>query len=225
MTTTLDAFANQMADEAGEDYTDAQVALLFKQWSKEAFVNTAASSRFLWTNAAFDLTTSIGVSEYTLDATVAEVKALRNKTTEALLGYNTEESLIRLNIDFEESAAPKYWFYSGIDTTSTAFKVQLVPVPDAVYNLQIRALTRPTDLGDSTVIPLPVEFVELLRMFVRAMYQHNDDKIQLAQQNLQVYQQTLLAYVTRYTAPRQVQSGLRVKNIAGNNQAPAASVT
>lgn len=225
MAKTLLTFATEVANEAGEDFGNAQVSTLFKNWAKEAYINTAASSRFLWTNSNYVITTSVGVGEYTLDADVAEIKAIRIKggSVDSSLGYNTEESLLRLDINIVEVGVPLYWYYSGINENTTAFKIKVVPIPDAVYSLGVFALSRPADLGDSTVIPLPPEFIETMRVYVRAMYQLNDDRIQLAQQSFQQYEQKLLAYVSRYTAPRQVQSRLKIKNLAGNRQAPAAS--
>jgi len=224
MATTLATFAQGMAQEAGEDFGDVQVRAQYIAWCKEAYISTAATSRALWSNASVQLVTTNGVAEYTLDTSVAEIKIMRDRSTEVVLGYNTEESLARLGTDLEEVGMPMYWHYSGIDSTTTGLKVTLVPVPDAIYNFDVRVLSRPPDLGDATVIPLPPEYVELMKHHVRAAYRMNDDQVQLAQSELQVYTQLLLAYNSRYTQPRQIQSRLRIKQLGGTKQAAAASV-
>ena len=224
MAITLNDFSNGLSDEAGEDFTDAGVAALFKAWVKEAYIRTASSARFLWQNESFAQATTSSVAEYTLDATVAEIKAIRNISTEMHIGYTTEETLSRLGTDFEATGSPTHWFYSGIDATSTALKITFVPVPDATYNLDIRALIRAVTLGDATIIPLPVEFVEIMRDYVRSMYQLNDDRTQLSQLSMQSYQQALFAMIQRYTSVRSASSGLRMKrNLQGAQQGPAAT--
>jgi hypothetical protein len=223
MALTVDSFANSMATEAGEDYTDAQVVNIYTQWVKEAYITIAAAARFFWLNGTSTITTKASQATYGLGVSVAEVKTIRNVTTDIPVGYNTEESLARLNIDFEEEGAPRYWFYAGLNASTTEHNIQLVPVPDGEYTLNVRTLHRPSELSSQSIIPLPIEFLELMRFYVRAQYQHHDDKIQLSAQNLQLFQQGLVTYASRYTTPRRAGSRLPIKALEGQNQAPGAS--
>lgn len=219
---TLDTLADELATEAGEQYSNVLVASQFQKWVKEGYFRVIGNARFLWQNESYDVVLSSGVSEYTLSPEVAEVKVIRDKSSNKKIGYNTEEDLAQADVDFEESGTPTYWFYSGQDTSTTALKVTFVPVPNSTLTFQVRALTRPTDLSASSTIPMPEHLVDLVRVYVRAMYMYYDGQLDAYTATMQDFTQGTQIVIARYNSRRRSESRMASRRLPRVPQAPAA---
>ena len=213
----------ELALEAGEDTSDAQVMGQFEAWLEEGYVTATSNARFLWQNGVTILTIMQGKPEYTLDADVAEITLITEPEGNQKIGYNTAEDLAQLGIDFEASGEPQYWFYSGVDSDTSGKKITFVPNPIRTKNLTIRTLLSPYDIRNTKVIPAPIEIIMLVKQYVRAMYQYNDDRTELYNQSITKFYEQLAAYNARYVQPRRSASRLKVKTLPRNAQAGAAS--
>ena len=221
--TTVSSLADTLATEAGEDFSDADVATQFQDWVREGYETIVSSARFLWQNSSEDVNTVASTAEYTLGATTAEVVAVQVTDSNEAVGYMPIDRLVALGYDLDSEAEPTHWYYTGINPSTTALKLAFYPVPDDVYAIKVYNLIRPPTLADGDTIPLPASFMNLVKQFVRAMVLLNLDQLQEYQAAIQRFDQLLTVQASRYNQTRRSASRLKVRQLHHVRQAPAAS--
>jgi hypothetical protein len=132
--TTVNALAQEIATEFGEEYTDQDVADQFRTWVKEVVRRVIASGRWFSQNAVDDITTVASTAVYTLDSTTSEVKAIRLTATDKPIIYTPVERLIAKDYNLETTGPPTNWWIDSLDASQNIV-IRFYPVPDAVYDI------------------------------------------------------------------------------------------
>lgn len=227
MSITVDTLANEIADEFGEEYTDLDVAEQFKSWVKEVVRQVYSSARWFSGNNVETITLADGTAAYSLSSTASEVKSIREPAGNTKLSYTTVERLIARDKDLESSGTPTHWWYDGLGS-SNEVKIRFYPIPSTTSiatapTLQVWVQKRPPSLGDTDTIPLPDEFIDVIRHGVRARVRLNENNIEAGQIALQEYKEGLMMLLGRFSKPPKLGSTLPGKQkFRTTHQAPGA---
>jgi hypothetical protein len=229
---TLDGLAQEMATEFGEQYGDLDIADQFKKWTQQAYEEVVANARWLFRNNRVAVTLVAGTSVYTLAATVSQIRAayLSNagQTLQQTVAYCTVERLRARGEALGETGTPLAWFYSGWDSATHAMKVQVWPVPDASAvatwpTMYLDVVERPLTLVASDTIPLPVEYLNVIRDCVRYHVKMNDGDVEQARAFRTLYSDGIAQLNQQYLGAEEGGSSLRIKRLHANRQSPATS--
>ena len=227
MSTTVDTLANEVADEFGEEYTDLDVAEQFKSWVKEHVRRVYSAARWFAGNAVETVTLVNAQAVYSLSATASEIKSVRKPVGNTKLSYTSVERLIARDKDLESTGDPTNWWYEGLGS-SNEVQIRLYPIPTTASiatepTLQVWVQKRPPTLGDTDTIPLPDEFIDVIRNGVRMQVRLNENNIEAAQIANQQYQESLMLLLGRFSKPPKVGSTLPGKQkFRTTHQAPGA---
>jgi hypothetical protein len=227
MATTVDTLANEVADEFGEEYTDLDVAEQFKSWVKEHVRRVYSAARWFAGNAVETVTLANAQAVYSLSATASEIKSVRKPVGNTKLSYTSVERLIARDKDLESTGDPTNWWYEGLGS-SNEVQIRLFPIPTTASiatepTLQVWVQKRPPTLGDTDTIPLPDEFIDVIRNGVRMQVRLNENNIEAAQIANQQYQESLMLLLGRFAKQPKVGSTLPGKQkFRTTHQAPGA---
>ena len=151
-----------------------------KAWVRESYYLDILATRndwwFLRKTETVDTVASTNRISLPSGVDIKEVREIR------ILGYKPIEGISESQADelggytdiTEEGRPTKFWHY---DRSSGVDRLQLYPVPDSVYTLQIRCMATPDTLTDDSDTPsLPDEFHYLLVKggYCKAL-KHNQD--------------------------------------------------
>ena len=224
MSTTVNTLANEMATEMGEEFADLDVAEQFLTWVKEVVRKVYAAGRWASANNVETITMANGTASYTLNSSTSEVKSVRIPTSGTKIIYSSVERLIAKDKDLEDSGEPDYWWYDGLDAAAS-LKIRFYPVPGASQDsvsVQLWVQKRPPILGDTDVIPLPGEFIDVVRDGVRAKARANENNLDGAMLAKQDFIEGMQLLGARFASPPKIgstmPSKLKLKQI---HQAPA----
>lgn len=224
MSTTVDTLANEMATEMGEEYADLDVADQYLTWVKEVVRKVYAAGRWASANNVETITMATGTASYTLDSTTSEVKSVRIPSTGSKVIYSTVERLIAKDKDLEDTGEPDYWWYDGLDA-SASLKIRFYPVPTTAQNgvsVQLWVQKRPPSLTDTAVIPLPGEFIDVVRDGVRAKARANENNLEGAMLAKQDFMEGMQLLGARFATPPKAGSTMPLKlKLKQIHQAPA----
>ncbi len=171
--TTITVLAALVANEAGENYSNAKVKTVWDQWVIEAVEGVLSSGRWHSLNTSDTITTVNTTRTYDLDATIAEVRAIQIPVTGKPLSYTTIESLLRHGKLLATAGVATDWYVDGA-TSTDQITVGLYPTPNGVVVYDVMGLLRPALLTTSSEIPLGLEFDKVIRNFVRAKAAANE---------------------------------------------------
>ena len=225
---TLDQLAGEVATEFGEQYGDLDVSLQFQKWAQESFDAIVAEARWFFKNATADVVPVAGTAVYTLPATVSEVRAAYISTTYGRVAYSTIERLLARGSNLAEAGTPRAWFYSGLDSATTGLKVQFWPVPNAALVssgavIRMETLSRPASLSPTDTIPLPSEYIRVMRDGIRFRVKFNDNDLEGARAAHTLFQDGLALLNSRFHGAEEGGSSLRIKRLKASRQAPGAT--
>jgi hypothetical protein len=227
MSTTVDTLANEVADEFGEEYTDLDVAEQFKSWVKEHVRRVYSAARWFAGNAVETITLSNATSVYSLSSTASEIKSVRAPVGNKKLSYTSVERMIARDKDLESTGTPTNWWYEGLGS-SNEVQLRVWPIPTTTSiatepSLQVWVQKRPPSLGDSDTIPLPDEFIDVIRQGVRMQVRLNENNLEAAGLLSQQYQEGLMLLLGRFSKQPKVGSTLAGKQkFRTTHQAPGA---
>lgn len=227
MAVTLDDFAREMAEELGEHYADPEIADLLQRWVGESVSEITASGRWFWQNGNEIIVTVDGLRVYTLQSEVSEVTAIWAQDFDKAVAYLPVERLIHRGENLvERGALPRVWYYAGMDATSTAMKIAFWPVPDATTgSMNIQYLKRPAIGSLTDLLPIPDDYLDVVRLGVRALSAQNADNIEGYGAARQLFTQRLQVLSARFDPQVLGTSRLRVKQSTRVHQGRAAADT
>lgn len=226
MSYTVENFAESIAFDLGEAFTDIETRKLFLSWVKQGYLVVNSLDRGYWKNSEEVFATFEDQRQYELSDTTAEIRYMWNDSSGVEVAYATEESIIRTlrKSPRFEKGSPTHWYYYGISGFNTAPVIGLYPIPNGAYLITVGVLEKPKELADNALIPLPPEYIEAIRHYVRSLYQYHDDKIQLAAQSMEIFNNLLGSFMARYGAPAKPKSSLPVHRLSGVVQSPVTQM-
>lgn len=223
MATTVNALAQEIATEFGEEYTDQDVADQFRTWVKEVVRRVIGSGRWFSQNTTDDITTVASTATYSMDTTTGEIKAMRLTATDAPILYTPVERLIARDYNLEATGTPTNWWIDSLGS-SQELVVRFYPIPDDAYAIEAHVLKRPSDLGNTDTIPLPVEYLDVVRDGVRWKVRYNENNLEAAALSLQEFKEGLLLLNAKFGAQPRAGSSLPVKTkLKQQHQSPATN--
>jgi hypothetical protein len=208
--TTVNALAQELATEFGEEYTDQDVADLYRTWVKEIVRRVIGTGRWFTQNTTDSVVTVASTPAYSLAATTGEVKSIRIPATDDVVIYTPVERLIAKDKNLELTGKPTNWWVDSLGT-SQEIKIRLYPIPDAVYTLELHVLNRPSELGDTDTIPLPVEYIDVVREGVRYKTRYNENNLEAAALALQEFKEGVMLLNAKFGGNPRQGSSLPVK--------------
>lgn len=179
---TVADIAQEMADEVGEEYTDDDVKTQFVIWVIETIEEIVTSGRWFFQNGSESVTLVATQKDYSLTAAVSEVRDIRSPGTKKRIAYIPVERLIARAKDLDLPGTPTNWYIDSLGS-SNEMKISLWPVPDAASvtaesPIKVYTLKRPTALTETSTIPMPEEYIRVLREGVRSKVKFNDGNME-----------------------------------------------
>lgn len=227
---TLDQLAQEMATEFGEQYGDLDIADQFQRWTQETYEEVVSDARWFFKNGEETVTPVAGTATYTLPATVSEIRMAYVNTTPrpSRVAYSAVERLLARGENLAEAGTPRAWYYAGIDSSTTAKKIKFWPVPDAAFVatgnvVVLETISRPESLSATDTIPLPSEYIRVLRDGIRFRVKFNDNDLEGAQAAHSKFLSGLDRLNMRFHGAEEGGSSLRVKRLKAARQAPGAA--
>ena len=171
MSTTVETLAQEVAQELGETFSHVATREQYIDWVIEAYTEIVASGWFFTQNKVETITLVAGTREYTLPATVSEIKTLEDPTSYRVISPAPVSMLLERGKNLAETGTPSHWYIDSFDS-SQRMVISLYKVPDSTYvastpTLRAHCILRPTALSDTTAIPLPDDYVKVCRDGVR----------------------------------------------------------
>lgn len=227
---TLDELAQQMATEFGEQYGDLDIADQFQKWVQETYEEVVADARWFFKNSSEEITPVAGTAVYTLPTTVSEIRAAYINSTPkpARVSYSAVERLLARGENLAAPGTPRAWYYAGIDPNTTAKKIKFWPVPDAAFaatgnKVILETINRPETLALTDTIPLPTEYIRVIRDGVRYRVKFNDNDLDGSRASYTVFREGLARLNARFHGAEEGGSNLRVKRLKATRQAPGST--
>lgn len=226
---TLNQIAEEMALEVGEQYGDLDVADQFQKWAQEAIDEVYSDTRWFFKNAVEDVSPVAGTAEYQLSSTVSEIRDIRIPALTTRIAYFPIERINARGWSLSEAGTPKAWYHSGTGTAGE-LKISFYPVPDAAFItaiaadpvIEVHTLKRPPQLGISDNVPLPQEYIRLIKDGVRYRVCLGDKDMQGYEASRRSFMEGLMRLNNRFHGAEGGGSSLRIKLLAAARQAPGA---
>ena len=189
----VSTLASEIASEIGEDYSnDTSVATQFDTWVADVVAEIQTRYRHYFQNAKTTETFVTSTGTYTLPADCSEVRLVRVQETDDVLGATSVEELAIWGIDMDGDGTPQYWTID--EYSSGAMVLAIYPAPDGDANgntLEIHYIKSQDSLSSGSTIPLPDEFLPIIKEGVRAKSAWADHDLQGAQLAEQMLEQQL----------------------------------
>lgn len=228
---TVDQFAEQVASQNGEVYTDPDTADLFRQWVQEVSDDLWQAAPWYFRNRISQKTISAGVRtlEILADSVITSIAitGTTNPDTSSVgkpIVYKPfERMLSRPNTNvYADTGTPVVWWFETEGADSTFVKLAFYKVPDYDYNIDVHQLLAAPVLAAATVLPYPQDFFPALTAGMRAKLKMNDGDVQAAQ----MFEQQFGTYASRlgqtYSGPMGQPSKLASNQRKAVNQNPIA---
>lgn len=226
---TLDQLASEMALEFGEAYSDLDVSMQFQAWTNEAINEVYSAARWFFKNQKVQIDPVMNQAEYTLPATVSQVRDVQVPATGLRIAFAPVERLIARGYNLALPGTPKAWYISGVGTGS-ALKISFWPVPDIDFinaivanpKIDVHAIKRPSTLQQTDEIPLPEEYLRVVREGIRSRVKYNDNDFNGAEFSRKLFEAGLADLNRTFHGPEKGGSDLRVKMLHATRQQPSA---
>lgn len=172
---TVNAIAQLLILEFGASTGVAAHVTKVEAFVNDAYKDLARQFPWPWHRNVETVNTVNGTAEYSLATSAAEILCMRNGTT--LNDYEIIPSPVQwmMGHDLEATGAPTHYYLSGYDASTGKIKFRLSPVPNGAYAVLVEELVRPGNLATSDTVPIPEEFIPVLKYRVR-MLMAADDK-------------------------------------------------
>lgn len=225
---TVDDVAGDIATEFGEEFSDIDIKAQFRLWVIEVFEEVYASGRWFFQNDEQDISLVASQKAYSLDADVSEVRDIRDPNDNVRVEYAPVERLIARGKDLLLEGTPTNWYIDSIGT-SQEIKISLWPIPDAaavaaITALRAYTLLRPITLSGTTTIPVPIEYVRVIKEGVRAKVKFNDGDLDGSSMAIEAFGNGLMLLNARFHGKPRQGSTLPVKTkLKQTHQSPATA--
>lgn len=167
---TVNSIAVALMDEFGEDSSNATLVTTYERWVDEVYQEIGSQTRYVFLQGSEPLSTVASQASYTLDVEASSVQVIRRTDDDYELDYMSIEDQVARGYDLEETGEPELYRYDGLTDDAGDQKVTIIlhPIPDAVYPLEVHWHRQVKSLGTSDHVPLPFEFLHVLKAGVRA---------------------------------------------------------
>ena len=178
----LSDLTTEMLREWSEAQDKADKVTLMEQFIRDGLDELALDADFISFRNTTDITTVAGTAQYALPVACREVTAMRIASLDRPLIQRSVQYLKLSFLDLELQDVPTDWAFVGSDPVSnqTALRVQLYPVPDAIYVIEVAYILHPAALTSSDVIPIHNQYKPMLKHKIRYKMALDDNNIEAA---------------------------------------------
>jgi len=167
--------ATLLIKDWGERVADTEVVEQVSEWIMDAYREIASECDWGFLHNTETLATVANQAEYSVAVAAAEVTSGRIPAIDQDIDYMSKELMIARGLNLELTGTyPKLFYNAGYDEATGQNKIGLYPVPVGIVSLQFTENKRAVELSDSSTIPLPIEFITLVKYFVRSEMARDD---------------------------------------------------
>lgn len=175
MTTTLLVLAQRLTKDWGERVADTEAVAQVKEWIMDAFLEVAAFTDWGFLGKTEAISTVAAQRVYNVQVSAAEVTSGRIVINDWPITFVSKQDIVARGFDLElTDTYPKLFYNEGYDETLGQNKIGLYPIPVGIVALEFTENVRAAELADDSIIPLPSEFVTLLKYYVRGEQARDD---------------------------------------------------
>jgi hypothetical protein len=205
-------------DEAS-DNTDFKTVV--ESWISDAVDELLSATDWRIFKTIFTLNTVASQANYELTQDVMDIRNIRFTDTDETIDYIDEPRLYHVSSDLEEEGKPRVWFFNNADDDAAEqpqFVITFVPIPDAIYELQITAQKHIiVPLVSANEIPLRQEMLLAVKNRVRAYILASDKDYEGSTTYLQMFYKQVDDMIKKEsTRPAARHIRLQVTDIVGN---------
>lgn len=205
---TLNTFALQMVKEfAGSNaISDLDLVAQVERYANDVIKHIRNFSEWPWLYTSETMNTVASQAGYVISTGSMDITGMRLAG-----GYDTPlkrigaEQLSDQGVDLETTGQPELYILTGYTVSSQGAAFNLWPVPNAIYPLIIYETVRATDVASSSNIPLPEDFMAVLRDGMRHYMARDEGDLQGAQAAIVIFDAGLKRLRQRYINPAQEQ--------------------
>lgn len=163
--------------EWSESADDPAKTSLVHSWIRNALDDFAILTNFRVFYAHAGIVTVATVENYELPEAFQNIVSMRIPASDLTIEEIDRQQLLLSGANLETAGTPRFWFYvNSIDNpTGTAIRIQLYPVPNAIFNITISGVVHPAALVAADTIPVHNEHLNIIKDRVR-WYMAVDDK-------------------------------------------------
>lgn len=173
---TVNEIALSIMKEFGEDTSNSDLLVQVEEWIKNVYdeIGIQTKWKYLWLAEAIN--TIIGERSYALVGAFSDHFAAQyNGSGNAPLIYKNRSEMMNLSSPLTmQTGKPKYWYINSYDSVTERFIIRLYPIPDAIYQISFYGILMPQELVSTTKLPMPKEFIFVLKDGVRYRYKMDD---------------------------------------------------
>lgn len=186
---TVNEIALSIMNEFGEDTSNSNLLTQVEEWIKNVYdeIGIQTNWKYLWLIEAIN--TSITLRTYSFAGIFEQEISAQFSVDNMPLVYKTRQELMNLGINILLAGKPKYWYTESYSPISETFTIGLYPVPDAVYSISFFGKISPQELISTTKLPMPKQFIFVLKDGVRFRYKMDDKDYSGATMFRQIYQE------------------------------------
>jgi hypothetical protein len=168
----VSALTTECLREWSETDDDTSKVSLVESWIRNALDDFALLTEFRVFYSHTTINTVATTENYTLPAAYQSITAIRRTADNTLLEQKDRQELLLSETDLTTAGKPRIWFYVNSDssTTETKLRIQLFPVPDAIYAIEYSGTVHPAELVSTDVIPVHNEHLNIIKDRVRYYY-------------------------------------------------------
>lgn len=163
--------AQEIIEEMGGRTADGKMIRIVERWIDDVYKKIIAFHNWSWARETSDIDTIADQAVYIVPIAAMHVSGFRKASGEKV-NYRSREQLTNQGWDFSQTGTPLFWFSENM--SNGAMKVTLTPTPTEEETLTAYGTPRPINLKTDDFIPLPTEFMPVLKDGVRAYYSRND---------------------------------------------------
>lgn len=167
MSWTVLQLAEVCCEEAGRDWSDDRSLTEVERYVNDVWKQIAIETDWPWLYTTESISLVASTQEYSLQSSAVEPIGVRLTTEDRELVHTPVEQMMAT--DIELSGIPTRWWISGYDSSTSKTKIKVWPIPATTYTMEVHEIIRPTDLAADTVIPVPEEFIPIMKNGVRAI--------------------------------------------------------
>lgn len=164
MSWTAGALAHEMALETGVEWTDEDNQALLLSWVNEAYSIVTSYYDWFWLRQEEDITIAAAASSFALLSSAVQPVwvGIASPIFKELILVDSSDMA---GIDTTVTGQPRYcWIKSfAADVLTLGFW----PVADQQYTFHIQEVVKPSILASETTLPVPEEFISMIKEYVR----------------------------------------------------------
>lgn len=216
---TVNDLALVLMREQDEATDDANFVTVVETWIQDALDEFSSAAEWRLFRNTVVLPTVASQSTYALSANVREIRSIRFQDTNETIEYVDSPRLFSIAEDLENLGKPQFWFWkSSTVAADPIYNIQLVPIPDGIYSLELLAVFHPTlSPLTSALIPLQQEMILALKYRVRAYLLARDKDYDGSNSNLQLFYGKVDQMMQRENAPKANNIRMQVRDISNSS--------